>query len=160
MRPIRLALVSAMLAANASRARSRHEEHPGRDTGDEEHPGDDGQEHQTGAEVAAAEHEQQQQAAGWEHQRHRHVHQLAQLAPFLGQHRGTEQDQRDLGELRGLNLLTRDVDPVAVAVDPDAQARHEDQCLKDDGCRQQRHGHPLPGGQREPAGHEGADDAR
>ena len=136
-----------------------HQEHPRRDTGGEEQPDDDGQEHQAGAEVLAAEHEQQQQASGGEDQWDGYVHELAELAPFLGQHRGTEQDQRDLGELRGLNLLTGDLDPVAVAVDRDAQARHEDQDLKEDGPRQQRHGHPLPGDQGDPGGDEGADDA-
>ena len=86
------------------------------------------------------------------------MHELAQLAPLFGQHRGTEQDQGDLGELGGLNLLTRDLDPVAVAVDRDAQAGHEYQCLQEDRPGQQRHRDPLPGDQRDPGGHEGADD--
>ena len=52
-----------------------------------------------------------------EDERHGHVHELGKLAPLLGQHGGTEQDQSDLGELGRLDLLTGYADPVAVAVD-------------------------------------------
>ena len=81
------------------------------------------------------------------------------LRRFLASTVAPNRTSATLANSAGLKLLTRDADPVAVAVDRDPQTGHEDQGLQEDGGRQQRHGDPLPRGQGDPAGQEEADDA-
>jgi hypothetical protein len=117
------------------RRRDDHEQHGQRHqdqqagvnpAGRADHP-EQGQENdqqdERGTEVVTG-HHQQAQHAGAGHQRHQQVPPVGQLAQFLlaGQQIGPPQQQRELGQLRRLELQPAELDPPGRAVlgHPDA----------------------------------------
>ena len=102
---------------------------------------EDDQQDERGAQVVAG-HHQQAQHDGARHERHEHVPPVGQLAELVlaREQVGAPHHQGELGDLRGLDLLSADGDPPGRAVLRDADAVDQGQAQPDDGHREQRIG--------------------
>ncbi len=124
-------------------------------SGEPEDQRKDRRDHDARTDVAACEHEEQQDEPGRD-ERHHQVQGLVQQASLAMQDRPGEDDERQFRELRGLDLDGSQRQPVAVAADVDAERRQDEH--QQDG-RQNPDGPPQLGQHvdPEPAEHPGAD---
>ena len=127
-------------------------EEPGGRADDPEHPEQDREQHQGGAEVTAEDDQAgRDQQAG--HHRDHDLVGAGQPPVLVGVDVRRPQDQRELGDLRGLDHDRAERQPVGVAVALDAQERRQQQ-------QRQRHGVPGIGEPADPAQRQPARDPR
>ena len=131
---------------------------PGRDQGRAGGEGDD----EGGAQVRL-DHDQERGRADDEQERHQALD-AARPLRFAGEQVGGVEDERDLGQLRGLDLQEAGADPTARAVDRGARPEHRDEEDEGDGEEDRRQApdrlQPVAGDEMHEQEADGADHQR